>query len=167
MPRTPGGERPATDGAAVYQADDETGRKYRVEYLCGSSGKLARSRGRVALTPSDLPPELRKLPKVRPDGGYQHVYVRQLNLKELTGDDTQWYQPMFKKRWTRCDEQGNKASGVDWFARLGSYWCEETAAVAAELAMQRYQGGQTREQIETVEADIVEAARQLASRRKK
>lgn len=147
--------------ALYHQTDDETGRKYRVEYLHGSSGKPARVRGRVALTLADLPPAWRKLPKLRSDGNYEHIYVRRLKLKELTSDDarTEWYQPMFKKRWTRHHDDGTKTSGVDWYARLGSYWEAPVAAVAAELAIQRYGASQTREQIEQVEADIVAAAR--------
>lgn len=140
--------------------DDETGRKYTVEYLSGSSGKYGRVRGRVALSCTDLPPSMRTLPRPRPDGGYEHVYERKLNLKNLT-DDTKssWYQPMFKQRWTREDEHGNKMKGVDWYSCLGSYWDPKVAAVAAEIAKQRHADGQDREAIERVEEDLLQAAR--------
>ena len=157
--------RPAAQdaGADVYYLhDDETSRKYRVECLHGAGGKLARVRGRVSLTLQDLPPDLRRLPKVSDGGGYAHVYERRLSLKELTDDArTTWYQPMFKKRWTRVDEAtGDKTHGVNWFARMGSYWDEGTAAVAAEMAIARYKEGKSREEIERVEQDIVAAARE-------
>ena len=137
-------------------------RKYRVEYLHGARGKLARVRGRVALSLQDLPPAMRRMPKVSDGGGYSHVYERRLDLKDLTDDArTTWYQPMFKKRWTRVDaETGEKTHGVTWYARLGSYWEAATAAVAAEMAIARYNEGKSREEIERVEEDLVAAARQ-------
>ena len=149
-----------------HHTDDDTGRKFRVEYLHGSSGKLARVRGRVAITTHDLPPAMRRLPKLRPDGEYAHVYKRSLDLKELKADDskTAWYQPMFKKRWTVVAEDGTKTSGVTWYARLGSYWDPGVAAVAAELAIRRYDDKKEREEIETVEQDILDAAREFTRR---
>lgn len=147
-----------------YRKDPDTERKYRVAYLQGEHGKLAYVRGRVNLELTDLPPEMRTLPKLRPNGLYSHVYTRQLNVKELSNDGrTEWYQPMFKQRFTRTNEDGQKEHGVVWYARLGSYWHAAVAAVAAELAMQRQKAGQSREQIEHVEADIVEAARRCAA----
>lgn len=169
-PRAPRRAPAAGDASAdvYYLRDDETARKYRVEYLHGAGGKLARVRGRVALTLQDLPPAMRRLPKVSAGGGYAHVYERRLALKELTDDArTTWYQPMFKKRWTEVDEAtGEKRRGVTWFARMGSYWDDGVAAVAAEMGLARHAEGQSREQIEKVEEDIVEAARQFKTRGK-
>ena len=62
---------------------------------------------------------------------------------------------------SRHHDDGSKEHGVTWYARLGSYWDPAVAAVAAELAMQRHKEGQTREQVEQVEADIVAAARAM------
>ena len=159
-------KRSLADAADQYHLTDEaSGRKYRVEYLRGSTGKLARVRGRVALDLADLPPHLRSLPKLKDDGTFAHVYERALKLKELADDHrTAWYQPMFKKRWTHVDENGVKTRGVTWYASLGSYWNADVAAVAAELALQRYASSGTREEIERVERDLVQMAREHARR---
>lgn len=152
----------------VYHLTDEgTGRTYRVEYLVGVSGKLARVRGRVALTLDDLPTELRALPKVRADGRYEHVYERALKDVKGFSDVSKhtWHQPMLKRRHVEENEDGTKKNCVTWYGKLGSYWDPAVAAVAAELAAGRLGEGKSRAEIETVEADILEAARayQLAS----
>lgn len=150
------------------------GRKYRVEYLFDRGGKIARDRGRVALTLADLPPEWRKLPRTRRGGGnasYEHVYqrlLRETHGMHGTQDDAQcarreWFQPMFKKRVTTVAEDGTKVSRQAYYSKLGTYWDEGVAAVAAELALQRYEAGQSRQSIERVEQDVIDAARTYAS----
>ena len=106
---------------------------------------------------------MRDLPKLRDDGRYAHVYDRELKKVQNLTDESKrvWYQPMFKRRHTEVTEQGKK-SRVTWFGRLGSYWDPAVAAVAAEMAAVRYDKGESREAIECVENDILEAAREYA-----
>lgn len=151
-------------GAPVYHARDaESGRRYRVEYLCGSAGRPARLRGRVALELSDLPPQMRSLPRLREDGRYEHVYERSLSKVQSFGGEERnvWYQPMFKQRYVLETDAGRERK-VAWYGRLGSYWSPGVAAVAAEIARERHARGRPREEIECVEADIVQAAREFA-----
>ena len=148
--------------------DPETGRKFPVEYLLGNEGKYGRVRGRVALVLADLPPAMRKLARVRPDGGFENVYARPLRTKQLVCDDERraaWYQPMFKQRTTRADPGGAPQRGVEWYSSLGGYWEPAVAAVAAALAKQRHAAGMPREVIERVEEDLLQAARDCAAAR--
>ena len=164
--RSPSASRPDTQNVK-HRKDTETGRRYTVEYLTDPKhGKLARERGRVALSITDLPPALRSLPKLKTNGsgGYQHVYERRLsNVKNLTDSSrTSWFQPMFKQRWTREDEHGTKYHGVNWFSSLGSYWDPAVAAVAAEMGKERHESGQGDDAIRRVEEDLIQAARDFA-----
>jgi hypothetical protein len=145
-----------------HLTDATTGRTYRVEYLVGASGKLARVRGRVALTLDDLPEDLRALPKVRADGRYEHVYERALKDVQGFTDRPTWYQPMFKRRHVETCDDGTKQNCVTWYGKLGSYWDPAVAAVAAELAAARHAEGKDRAAIEAVEADLLQAARAYA-----
>lgn len=155
-----------------YLEDSETGRKYRVEYLLNDDiesadgkRKLARIRGRVALSINDLPTDMQKLTKKRDgdDVRFEHVYERKLKKVQKLTDDTKrvWYQPMFKRRHTEMTE-GGKKNYVTWYGKLGSYWDPAVAAVAAEMAIQRLDQGKSREEVETVENDILSAARDCA-----
>lgn len=148
-----------------HSKDEQTGRKFRVEYLDGSSGVVARVRGRVALEMKDFPPSMHGIPKLRPNGCYQHVYERKLSkVRNLTDESrTIWHQPMFKRRHTEMTDEG-KRNFVTWYGRLGSYWNAEVASLAAEIAANRYEEGKGREEIERIESDLIEIARVYARR---
>lgn len=155
------------DLVTTHLVDANSQRRYQVQYFAGTE-KPARIRGRVSIALTDLPLELRALPKLKSNGRYEHVAMRRLQLKDLTDDTSQtvWYQPVFKRRWTKVDEAtGETTHGVFFFGR-GSFWDEAVAAVASQMAIRRHESGAPREEVDAVEEDILRAARDFAVARK-
>lgn len=166
-PRRPMRKIPIND--VYHHRDETTGRKFRVEHLVGSTGVIARMRGRVALRLEDLPPHMRTLAKVRNDGSYEHVYERALkNVKNLTDESrTTWYQPMFKRRRTEVLADGTRRHLIDWYGKLDSYWDAGVAAVAAAMAKERINRGAKRAEVETVGQDMIDMARAYATAKRR
>lgn len=151
----------------LHQKDEISGRNFTVEYLNGVSGRTARERGRVTLTLADLPQEMATLPVESKRGGYRWVQKRSLkrgaSVVAKGAANIDWFQPMFKRRSTVEGPEGPEKKDV-WFTKLGTYTDAGVAAVAAELAAARYDAGEPSESIYRVEADIVQAARELAAK---